>query len=539
MSQASISPTHLPTTAEAIAAKTTTKVHKALWRTIADNAPNVIVFALLAGVMALGHHTGWKMPKLSALLGTAPATDADWCAEHLVPEDQCVECQVELMPKPKEFGFCQIHGVAECVNCHPELAQVKGEPKLPKYDTAAAIAVMDRPENNSKNTLYKRRVQFASAESAERAGIKTDPVGEERMIDAITANGELTFDPTRVAHLSPRVAGTVSYVYKTVGDEVAAGEILALIDAAQVGQAKSQLLQALVQLQLKRTNVQRMRNAADALAARTLLEAEAALQAAEITLISARQALVNLGFGVAEDLEKRDAKKLSEELLYLGLPSTYLAALPAGTMTANLIAVRSPYSGVIVSSDVVSGEVVDTARTLFTVADPSRKWLTLSVRQEEARYVSRGLPVTFRADDGSKEVTGSIAWLSPAVDERTRTLQVRVSLDNHGSGLRDKTFGTGRIVLRDEPHAVVVPREAVQSTADANFVFVRDRHYFEKDAPKVYHVRQVRIGARTDEYVEILAGVLPGEVVAKEGSNVLLSQLLRSNLGAGCGCHEH
>ena len=55
----------------------------------------------------------------------------------------------------------------------------------------------------------------------------------------------------------------------------------------------------------------------------------------------------------------------------------------------------------------------------------------------------------------------------------------------------------------------------------------------------MFHVRQVRIGAADDEAtVEILAGVLPGEVVATEGSNVLLAQLLRSNLGAGCGCHE-
>jgi cobalt-zinc-cadmium efflux system membrane fusion protein len=116
---------------------------------------------------------------------------------------------------------------------------------------------------------------------------------------------------------------------------------------------------------------------------------------------------------------------------------------------------------------------------------------------------------------------------------------VRVTLENQEGRLRDKTFGTGRIVLREEPNAIVVPREAVQSTNDANFVFVRDRDYLSDDAPKVFHVRQVRIGARDDHYVELLAGVLPGEVIATKGSPVLLAQLLRSNLGAGCGCHEH
>ncbi len=129
--------------------------------------------------------------------------------------------------------------------------------------------------------------------------------------------------------------------------------------------------------------------------------------------------------------------------------------------------------------------------------------------------------------------------MSPAIDEKTRTLQVRVKLDNHDRQLRDKIFGTGQIILRTEPKAMVVPREAVQSTADANFVFVRDRDYLKPDAPKVFHVRQVRIGAKDDQYVELLAGVLPGEVIATKGSSVLLAQLLRSNLGAGCGCHEH
>ncbi|MBI3861813.1 MAG: efflux transporter periplasmic adaptor subunit, partial [Planctomycetia bacterium] len=123
--------------------------------------------------------------------------------------------------------------------------------------------------------------------------------------------------------------------------------------------------------------------------------------------------------------------------------------------------------------------------------------------------------------------------------EPSRTLRVRVLLDNEDRRLRDKTFGTARILLREEAHAVVVPREAVQSTADAHFVFVRDKNYLQEGSPKVFHVRQVRIGARDDQYVELLAGALPGEVIATKGAPVLLAQLLRSNLGAGCGCHDH
>lgn len=505
--------------------------------------PNLLAFALLAGVFFYGHHTGWTMPKLANLWGgasAAPAAPEDWCAEHLVAESICVECNPDLMSPQPTHGFCRIHGVAECVIDHPELAQVAAAPQLPRYDTAAAIALVARPENNSVNNLHTRRVQFASAESAVKAGVDVDVVFEHPMSDSIAANGELAFDPRRVAHLSTKVPGTVALVLKTVGEQVQPGDVLALVDAAQVGQAKAALLKAIVQLQLRTDTVERLATvaASGAVPKKTLIEAQAALQEASIAVISGRQALTNLGLEPPEGLETKTAEQVAEELRFLGVPDELAPELPAGAKTANLIPVRAPYSGEIVQSEVVAGEVVDAADVLFTVADPTRLWLVMSVPQEDARYVKVGLPVRFRPDDGGEEVAGQVAWISPAVDEQTRTLEVRVTLDNASRQLRDKTFGSGRIVLREEPQAVVVPRSAVQSSGDATFVFVRDKNYLKEGAPKVFHVRQVRLGAQDDDHAELLAGALPGEVVATQGSSVLMAQLLRSNLGAGCGCHD-
>lgn len=511
------------------------------WVTALNAVPNLVVFSVLGGVMYLGHHTGWKLPKMSSLMGTAPVAADDWCAEHLVPESSCIECRTDLLPKDKPQGFCREHGVAECVIHHPELAQVKGAPQLPKYDTVKAISLVARPENNSRNTMHSRRVQFSSAESATKAGIDVDVVQERPILDAITANGELMFDPTRVGHLAARVPGNVAAVFKMIGDEVAAGDVLALIDASQVGQAKSQFLQAAVQHKLRKTTVDRLRPIATngALPQKSLIEAESALQESEVALIASRQALANLGFDLPEGLEDRDARSLADDLRLLGVPQNAAALVPEGTKTANLIPVRASYKGVLIASQVVAGEVVDTSKPLFTVSDPHRMWLMLNVRQEDAKYVRRGQTVRFQADNGDRMVAGQVAWISPAVDEQTRTMQVRVAVGNEDGTLQDKTFGTGRIILREEPNAIVVPRDAVQSTPDASFVFVRDKNYFDEKSPKFFHVRQVRLGARDDLYVELLAGVLPGEVIASKGSNVLLAQLLRSNLGAGCGCHEH
>ena len=493
--------------------------------------PNLVVFALLASILWWGHHSGWKLPSLH---GEAAATADDWCSEHLVPESKCVECSAQLLPKPKTKGFCKKHGVAECVICNPELAQVKGPPSLPKYDTAAAIPLLRRRENNSLSKVHEGRVQFASDEAAEKAGLDIDIVGEQPMTEAISATGEVSFDPTSVGHLSSKAAGSVITVHKKIGDQVKAGEILAIVDAAAVGQAKSQLLQAIVQLQLRKAHYERVSAASAALPGRSILETEAALKEAEINLVSSRQALSNLGFKMPNDLSTKDAKAFAAELQYLGIPAEHQET----TASNNLLPIRSPLDGVVLESDVVAGEVVDSTEKLFTVADPSRLWLTLNVRQEDAAYVHEGLQVEFSTDDGVQHATGPISWISPRVDAKTRTMQVRVMLTGESKNLRDKAFGTGRIVVRREEQAIVVPLGAVQATSDGNLIFVRDRGYFDPNGFKVFHVRQVRLGAKSDTHVELLAGALPGEVVATKGSNVLLAQLLRSSLGAGCGCHQ-
>jgi multidrug efflux pump subunit AcrA (membrane-fusion protein) len=109
-------------------------------------------------------------------------------------------------------------------------------------------------------------------------------------------------------------------------------------------------------------------------------------------------------------------------------------------------------------------------------------------------------------------------------------------LANVDQELRNESFGRGQIILRDEPRAIVVPESAVQWDGTGQIVFVRDTRFFEEGRAKFFVARSVRTGVTHDGFVEIIAGTLPGEVVATDGSEVLKAQLLRSNLGAGCTC---
>ncbi|HUY32378.1 MAG TPA: efflux RND transporter periplasmic adaptor subunit [Pirellulales bacterium] len=501
-----------------------------------------LVVAALGGIAYWGHRADWTVPKFSALVGGGPVDAEAWCKEHNVAESECIECDASLLPPENDYGWCKEHGIAQCSLHHPDVAQLKDIPSVsPELSDRAtrALALLPRPENNSRCKLHRKRIQFASAEAADKAGVDIDVAQERPVVEAIAASGEVIYDETRMAHLASRAAGTAWSVASQLGDQVGKGDVLALIDAAEVGRAKGELVQAVAQWRLKKTNVDRMKPlAADqTVSGRQFREAQAALDEATVRLLSAQHALVNLGLPVrAAELADLDIDEISERLQFLGIPAEIVAALDVDATTSNLLPLKSPLDGVVVERNLAPGEVIDTKTPLFSVADLRRMWLMLAVRQEDAKYLALGQTVLFRPSGGTdeKEITGSLSWISTSVDEPTRTVNVRVDLPNSSGLLRANTFGAGRIVLREEPRAVVVPSEAVHWDGCCHVVFVRDKHYLEPDAPKFFHIRQVRPGVKQDDGTELIAGLLPGEVVAAKNSVVLEAQLLKSNLGAGC-----
>lgn len=512
-----------------------------VWKIVAaalGGIPAVITFGVLGGVAYWGYQHDWTLPKFSAMNGEAPKGKEDWCAEHGVPESVCVECDTDLMPKLAPVGWCKQFGVHECPLCHPEVAQTATPPVPTNEDFARAeraVAFTDRPENNRKCQMHRRRIQFVSTEAADKVGIEVEPVWTAPVTEAVPGNGEVNYDQTRIARLSARLPGSVWKVFKQQGDAVKAGDVLALIDAADVGKAKAELLQAFAALQLKTQTFASVRSSGGAVPEARVREAEAAVREAEIRLDAARQSLVNLGLPVAGDLQKLTPAQLEAGVRLLGLSEEVVKSFDAGRATTNLLPLVAPLDGVIVSRDVVAGEVVDNAKLLFTVADARRMWVTLDLRLEDAKLVALGQEVRFRPDGGT-ETSGKITWVSTEADPKTRTVKLRAAVENPAGRLRANTFGAGRVVLREEKEAVVVPTEAVQWEGCCHVVFVRDKDYLKEGSPKVFHVRTVRPGAKDGKNTEIIAGVVPGELVVTKGSTALRAELLKNNLGEGCTC---
>jgi len=140
---------------------------------------NALVLSALGGLTYWGHHTGWTVPTFAALTGSPAREKDDWCSAHDVPESECVECNPDLLPKGKDFGWCRKHGIPDCPFEHPEVAQLKQLPKISPADlerAQRALAFLSRPENNNKCKLHHRRIQFASLAAVEKAGIDVAPV---------------------------------------------------------------------------------------------------------------------------------------------------------------------------------------------------------------------------------------------------------------------------------------------------------------------------------------------------------------------------
>lgn len=487
-----------------------------LFRTVVGSVPMLLTFALLAGVAYWGHRTEWKF--------STTHRDGAKSSQTAKPED-LLTTETGTQSSGK---WCEQHGIAECPLCDRSLAQVTKPLEPATADELErvrnAFAARERVANDPHCFASGSRVRVASKEATEKLGIDVAPAWEAAMTESILASGEVSFDPTRVARLAARVPGTAWRVTKQIGDAVKAGELLAIIDAAEVGKAKSEFLQGIVQVRLKAQALANLKNAP--VPERLKKEAEAARRDAEVRLLSAEQALVNLGLPVrAAEFGKLDVDDIANQLQRLGL-SSELSKTDA-ELPGTLLPLRAPLDGVVMQVDVIAGEVVDPEDVLFVVADPRQMSVNLNVLATDASWVHVGQAIRFRPDGVKAEFRGEVVWIGTSADETTRKIPVRAIMTNSDGKLRASALGVGRIVIRDEPRAITVPNEAVQSIGKCPVVFVRDKDFFEPNGPKVFHARMVRTGAKDLTNTELIVGVAQGEIVATKGSPLLAEEIQR------------
>jgi cobalt-zinc-cadmium efflux system membrane fusion protein len=348
-----------------------------------------------------------------------------------------------------------------------------------------------------------------------KEGLVKTATADRRPLEApVPLTGEVRFAERKVTHLSPRAEGVIRKVLVALGEKVTVGQPLLEMESAGLGEAESSYLEAEATLRL----------------AKKALDRQAALReegiSSEKEFLAARQEAESAGIR---------AQAAGDKLRRLGLPQTEVDGLGKAGPTAaqGRLVLRAPAAGTILDMHAVPGEAARPDQNVFTIGDLSQMWVMADVYEGQVRQVlahehhgDMRATVTAKAFPG-EVFPATVDFVAPSMDEKTRTLKVRIGVPNPKGRLRAGMFVNVELFLPSGPDALVVPRAALLSDEGRSFVFVR--HHGD------YWVRRpVEAGRASGDHVEIVKGLAGGETVATEGCFLLKSDVLRSKMGAGC-----
>jgi len=182
---------------------------------------------------------------------------------------------------------------------------------------------------------------------------------------------------------------------------------------------------------------------------------------------------------------------------------------------------KASLAGTVIDRQTTLGEYASEQKPAFVIADLSTVWVDFSVYRRDIKRVHLGDQVLIDPADGGGAIEAKISYLSPVGSSDTQSALARAVVANKEQRLRPGLFATGRLTLSSKKVAVAVKASAVQTVEDHPAVFVRSGNRFE--------VREVELGERDREFVEITFGVLDGDVYAARNSFIVKAEMAKGS----------
>lgn len=179
--------------------------------------------------------------------------------------------------------------------------------------------------------------------------------------------------------------------------------------------------------------------------------------------------------------------------------------------------VTSEIAGTIIKKEVTIGEVVRDDKPIFTVADLSTVWIDFSVFPQDFEQLKRGQIVRITYAANVKPITGKISYIAPIGSENTQSLLARAVASNSEGVLRPGLFVMGDLETDEVEVPVAVRPAAIQTLNEKTAIFVREGKAFE--------AREVKLGARDDNHVQVISGLNPGDRYVAANSFLLKAEL--------------
>lgn len=301
-------------------------------------------------------------------------------------------------------------------------------------------------------------------------GVRTVSAEYKKLDNQIDTVGYVAYDEDKLVHIHPRVDGWIEKLYVTsVGSMVTKGQPLYDLYSPALVNAQEELL-----LGLERKN-------------------------------------------------KRLIKAAENRLVALHLPEKAIKNLKKARKVQQSITFYSPQNGVVENLNIRTGFFVKPGATLMSIGDLSEVWVEAEIFERQAAQVLVDTKVMMRLDYlPGKDFSGKVDFIYPALDADTRTVKVRIHVDNQSGEFKPNMFAQVTIYTSNDTRALLIPKEALIRTGSQNrVVLALGGGSFKSVA--------VTVGRFDNDSVEILSGLAEGEYIVSSAQFLLDSESSKSS----------
>ena len=317
------------------------------------------------------------------------------------------------------------------------------------------------------------------------AGIQTTVAKLQTLSREVSSVGEIKYDETMQKTLASYIDGRIEELKADyTGIEVKKGESLGLLYSPDLYSAQVEYLKTLEFNEDSKSSNVRVNNSNERL------------------LKSSRQRLIELGM-TEPQIKKLEADRVANRVL-------------------DLIA---PISGTVIEKMATTGQYIKAGTPIYRLADLSQVWLVLELFPEDAKSIRLGQTVMATTQSlGSETFEGTVEFIEPTVDSKTRTVGVRVAVNNESGFLKPGEFAQASLTIPLSgidgvaQETVVVPRNSLLSIGSTSLAYVETK-------PGEFQLRKIKTGPTVDGLVAVFEGIKAGEHVVSKSTFLLDAQM--------------
>jgi RND family efflux transporter MFP subunit len=391
----------------------------------------------------------------------------------------------------------------------------------------------------SQSASKGRQAQGGGGGGGQRGGARTNISVQTATVQRISVQRQVELSGTLIspdqARVSSEVGGIVLDVLVEIGQEVTAGQELVRLDETELNlaleRAESALRQTEVQLGMDPSRPNQAVNEENIAAIRT---AAANRDDARAQMARAQE-LVAKGLLSKAELDTTQTRVKVTEAAYQaavenvqGLKASLQDRRASYELAKKKVAdavIRAPLAGSIFERLVQRGEFIRENTPVVTIVRMNPLKLRTAVQEKHANLIHQNQSVDFKVEPYPNDMFhGRIAFISPAIDQGTRTFNAEILVDNPARKLKPGFFAQGNILTSRDDNVLAVPEATISTLAGVSSVYVIENGVVKQQT--------IQLGEKEDKFVEVVSGLKGDETLAASNLNELVSGM---KLGDGGG----